>query len=875
MKISALRLFNVKRFTDRGVAIEGISDGVNVLSAHNEFGKSTSFEALHALFFQAHASTAGDVRNLRPYAGGSPLIEADIETGDGRFRIAKQFYSGKAARVTDINAGRLIAQADEAENFIANLISGGTAGPAGLLWVRQGITGIEKRTKSEEDNERQLRAGLLESVQGEIEAVTGGRRMAEIMAVVEKELEQLVSGKRRSPQGKYAEAIAEHNRLQGQEYQFSREVAALRTALDERATARQTLKDLDNSDERAQRVKDIESAQNVFDMAKTYAEKLRAAEAEFNLCKDKSDRANTKLETYRKAKADAVSLAEGIKQAQQVRDQALTKRNELQAQVATAREVIEEAEKDEAEARTLLARLDAAIKAKEAAERLARLEQKLEQAYAVRAQIEEAEAQLTAIRLPEGALEKLDALEIEIAGRRAAALATLPSISVQYEVGANRISLNGIPLENDKPQSYREIAKLDIPGTGTLSLHAGQMASANDLLALEEDRRALLEQMKVADRAAAHQRTVDARDKQSDLRDLNTRLALFAPDGLPALRQAIAESLATAAGESEVEVNTDRTELLSNTAEADDKRALARAKLREVEALRAPAEAAFLSAEKDLARLEAALSQTQAILGPQEARLEHESHLVSKLKKLDTQLSELDAELSKLRANATELASAEAKLTRLRSVADAANKQINGLREKIAGLNATIIARSDDAIEEKWRESKEAFTAAEVRVASFEKEVAVLQRLQSALEAARSQARETYLRPVMNELRPLMELLFDDVNIAFDEKTLLPHKIVRGGQEEDVEHLSGGMREQLSVLTRLAFARLLAKEGKPAPVILDDALVYSDDDRIEKMFDALHRQADGQQIIVFSCRQRAFQKLGGNVLQMTPWVPDF
>jgi uncharacterized protein YhaN len=125
----------------------------------------------------------------------------------------------------------------------------------------------------------------------------------------------------------------------------------------------------------------------------------------------------------------------------------------------------------------------------------------------------------------------------------------------------------------------------------------------------------------------------------------------------------------------------------------------------------------------------------------------------------------------------------------------------------------------------------------------------------------------------MTELRPLLGLLFDDVSLTFDDRTLLPHKILRNGQEEEVERLSGGMREQLSVLTRLAFARLLAKDGRPAPVILDDALVYSDDDRIEKMFDALHRQAREQQIIVFSCRQRAFQKLGGNVLHMSDWKP--
>jgi uncharacterized protein YhaN len=119
-----------------------------------------------------------------------------------------------------------------------------------------------------------------------------------------------------------------------------------------------------------------------------------------------------------------------------------------------------------------------------------------------------------------------------------------------------------------------------------------------------------------------------------------------------------------------------------------------------------------------------------------------------------------------------------------------------------------------------------------------------------------------------------MGLLFDDVSVSFNEATLLPELLRRNGQDEPVDVLSGGMREQLAILTRLAFARLLARDGRPAPVILDDALVYSDDDRIEKMFDALHRQSRDQQIIVFSCRQRAFERLGGNRLRMTEWRPD-
>jgi uncharacterized protein YhaN len=83
---------------------------------------------------------------------------------------------------------------------------------------------------------------------------------------------------------------------------------------------------------------------------------------------------------------------------------------------------------------------------------------------------------------------------------------------------------------------------------------------------------------------------------------------------------------------------------------------------------------------------------------------------------------------------------------------------------------------------------------------------------------------------------------------------------------EDFDILSGGTQEQISLLVRLAFARIIAADGRPAPVVLDDAIIYTDDDRIEQMFDALTRQSADLQVIVFSCRQRAFRTLGGRAL---------
>ncbi len=873
MKISALRLFNVKRFAGRGVAIEGIGDGVNVLCAANEFGKSTSFEALHALFFQPHSSTASDVRSLRPYSGGNPLVETDIATDEGTFRITKQFYGRGSARIVDLANGRLVAQADEAENFIAGLVRGGTAGPAGLLWVRQGVTGIEKRNRAEEEGETKVRTSLLQSVQGEVEAITGGRRMSEIMAAVDEQIENLITKRGAKAGGHYALAIDERNRLQTEEMRLAAEVGTLREALDKRAAAAKRLAELDRAEDRDERKRAIEAAQAAFDAAKSRSEILRAAEAELGLVREQRDNAQRALKDFRIALERAAGLEVKLGEAERRRVEALANRDAVAAATARAHADIEAAEAEEQEARALLARLNVALNAREATERLADLERKLETAEAVRKEIEESEAALALLRLPENAVAELEALDLDIARLRAVAEAGRPSVAIAYAPQAPVATLDGEPLRGGEPHSYEGQAELAIPGIGVVTLRSSRPAGEDGQLRQSEERRkALLASMGIDDLAAARKRQVEAQRKEGDLRERRTRLSLLAPDGLPKLREDVTAHRAATGDVLELKENPAQARTAHEAAEA--KRLAARQAWRAVEPMQAGAADAVVAAQTAFAWLDAERTQVEAMLGPEATRTEREGQMAPRLAGLDNRLAEQQTVVERLRKEAIDLASAEATLRRLRSVAEAAEKEIGTLREEIAGLAAEIRTRSEDAVEEKWRESVDALSAAQMRVAGYEKEVAVLQRLRSALETARGHARETYLLPVMNELRPLLGLLFDDVSITFDEKTLLPHKILRNGQEEDVERLSGGMREQLSVLTRLAFARLLAKDGRPAPVILDDALVYSDDDRIEKMFDALHRQAREQQIIVFSCRQRAFQKLGGNVLQMSDWTPD-
>jgi uncharacterized protein YhaN len=113
----------------------------------------------------------------------------------------------------------------------------------------------------------------------------------------------------------------------------------------------------------------------------------------------------------------------------------------------------------------------------------------------------------------------------------------------------------------------------------------------------------------------------------------------------------------------------------------------------------------------------------------------------------------------------------------------------------------------------------------------------------------------------------LLSLVLPGSEVAFGEN-FTPESLSRSGKQEEFARLSGGTREQIAILVRLAFARLAAEAGRPSPVFLDDALVYADDQRIEKLFDALQIAAKAHQIILLTCRTRVFGPLGGTALRI-------
>ena len=237
----------------------------------------------------------------------------------------------------------------------------------------------------------------------------------------------------------------------------------------------------------------------------------------------------------------------------------------------------------------------------------------------------------------------------------------------------------------------------------------------------------------------------------------------------------------------------------------------------------------------------------------------------AKLSKQETAIAGLEA----LRTDET-IPQLEARIARLdRAIQDRRGKR-GVLKEKIAGLRSHVEVQEgaglDEAIQQKARELD--FCEEERR--RIAREVQVLGLLLSTLRAAEQDAKERYLSPVLNRVRPYLQLLFPGAAITIDENLHIVGVVREAGYEEAFHHLSMGTQEQIAVLIRLAFAEMLVEQGHPATVILDDALVFSDNRRMSRMFDILNMAARNVQVIIFTCREQLFEELGGRQLSLQP-----
>ena len=193
---------------------------------------------------------------------------------------------------------------------------------------------------------------------------------------------------------------------------------------------------------------------------------------------------------------------------------------------------------------------------------------------------------------------------------------------------------------------------------------------------------------------------------------------------------------------------------------------------------------------------------------------------------------------------------------------------VQRLRDETLGLEGEVRVAGGSGVGEAAALLEERIADLERRRARVAIEADASRLLYTTLIEAQRAAREHWLGPIKTRVAPFLKLIHPESDIDLDEETLELKGLLRAGVEERFERLSAGAREQVAVVTRLALAQVLKQGGHPATVILDDALVNTDEIRLERMHRVLREAARELQVIVLTCRERDFRDLGAPMFRL-------
>jgi len=189
-------------------------------------------------------------------------------------------------------------------------------------------------------------------------------------------------------------------------------------------------------------------------------------------------------------------------------------------------------------------------------------------------------------------------------------------------------------------------------------------------------------------------------------------------------------------------------------------------------------------------------------------------------------------------------------------------KKRKNVQTELTEVRTRLKVLGEDGIHEKLH-------AAESRLEHVRRENAALLRRASAakllfetIKSERAKARRAYVAPLREKIEQLGHLLFNDTfEVEVSEDLVITSRTL-DGTTVSFDSLSGGTKEQLSLIARLACAMIVGKDGNGAPIILDDALGYTDPERLKLMGAVLAKAGQACQIIILTCMPDRYKNVG-------------
>ncbi|NDY93659.1 AAA family ATPase [Ideonella livida] len=902
LHLTHLRVEQLRQFR-QALVLDGLAPGLNLITGPNEAGKSTLVRALRAAFFERHRSSS--VEDLRPWgdSAATPTVSLGFDFAGRRHSLTKAFLGRKRCdlRVQPLQEGAglpLALEGAEAEDHLAQLFGFQFAGRGesrpehwgipGLLWVEQG-SGQELRGPAQAAREhlQQALQGLSAAPVQEEAAARWGAPLASsrgdaLLAQFTAQRAELLTATGR-PRAALADALAEQQRLQAEVQTLDERIRQYRQQVDEldrlqREAAHDALNPPD-APLRAQR-QQVQAALQALEARQAAlaadAQRLAAAQAGQALRQQQLQAWQQQLEEARRRQDRWTVLAQQLATAQAALGPAES------ALAAAAHDVA----RAQAQGRALrlqarrLALQQQGQQAEAEARRLAQAVQAAEQADAELARLGQ---RLAALPLPSGGLAVLQQAERRLAQARWQCEAAATQVDFDLFPGVELPWRQDGGSEAWRGQGSRHLSApgtLALPGLGQLVLRPGgaDLAARRQALA-EADAAlaALLQPLGLQTVAQAQARQAEHQALAQEQALARQALALHAPEGLAALQaqRARAQAAAQAAALALQSPDGTLTEVPTQTVPASD---LSTLSLDEAEAREEQARQAERQARDGLAAAQQALAQarSQHQQAGEEARVAQAcvDDPAWQDRRRQTQADWL--------AGQTEVEALDARLQQARAALQAAapdflRQDLERLGRSLQQLEQAATARAQRLLQlqaaleqagalglEELRDQRAAEAAAAGRRADeLQRRAQALDLLCQRLQAHRQAALDRLQAPLQQRLQHYLPLLYPAARLELDA-ALTPAALRRPGDAATarLEQLSFGAREQLGLLSRLAYADLLREAGRPTLILLDDALVHSDAQRLEAMKRVLFDAAQRHQVLLFTCHPAHWRDLG-------------
>jgi AAA ATPase domain len=854
----------------RGIAhreIEFPDHGVVVVCGANEIGKSSMIEALDLLLESRDRSTKKEVKQVKPtHSDVGSEVSAEISCGPYRFVYRKRFHKKCETELMVLTPRREQLTGDEAHERVRAMLAETVDND---LWHAQRVLQATS-TAAVDLSSCDALSRALDVAAGDAAALSGTEPL--LIERIDLEYARYFTPTGR-PTGEWATAIA---RLKDAEAAVAEWAAAV-AEVDDRVRRHSDLTErvAELSQQRAAAGPRLAAAQAAAERIAELSNQARearlvaAAAAATSAAAAAAHTGRVRLLTEIESRTASVAAAEA--EAQRAADARNTAAADAQAAAGAVGETVQ-----------LLAGLQVRVEsARRAVDQLAareeadRLSARLARIAAIQRDRDRVCAELSGVKITDESLRRIEnaaAAVDRIGGQLAltsAAVEFTAVADIEVATGDQRVSL---PAGQSWSVTATGPTAVEVPGVLTARVTPGvtTLDIQAKYAAAQEEFAAALTVAGVADLASARSADQRRRELQGCRDQLDATVSgLCGDEDVDQLRSRLARLRADHPAEAD---------LLAINADA------ARAELDAAEAARAAATADCEQRRRAAAAADAAFAESS-------------TRATVSQNKLDAQRAELDAATDRLARERVEVSDedlASAAQAGLKAAEDA-ERRVTRLADELAAaapdaVTAELTAATEaaDALRDRYEEANRALREIGIELSVFgsegrqgkldaaqtEREHAASQHarvgsraraaqlLRSVMTRHRDTTRQRYVEPYRTALQRLGRPVFGPSFEVDVDSDLCIRSRTLDGVTVPYESLSGGAKEQLGILARLAGAALVAKEDS-VPVVVDDALGFTDPDRLARMGQVFDTVGAHGQVIVLTCSPDRYDGVHG------------